>query len=142
MLVLALYFQRLTIYKLPPREVIVSVFLPLGPLGQGGYGIMRLGQVCLKIFPTDNTLNSLAGQILYVDGFLIALLLWGFGLAWLFFALASISRSKFPFNMGWWGFTFPLGVFTLSTITLGQEMPSKLFDVLGMVGNALAPLSH
>ena len=24
-------------YKLPPREVIVSVFLPLGPLGQGMY---------------------------------------------------------------------------------------------------------
>ena len=37
MFTLVLYFQRLTIYKLPPREVIVSVFLPLGPLGQGTY---------------------------------------------------------------------------------------------------------
>lgn len=35
MFTLVLYFQRLTIHKLPPREVIVSVFLPLGPLGQG-----------------------------------------------------------------------------------------------------------
>lgn len=35
MFTLVLYFQRLTVYKLPPREVIVSVFLPLGPLGQG-----------------------------------------------------------------------------------------------------------
>jgi tellurite resistance protein TehA-like permease len=38
MLVLVVYFQRLAFYKLPPREVIVSVFLPLGPLGQGSFG--------------------------------------------------------------------------------------------------------
>ena len=38
MAILVIYFQRLTVYKLPPREVIVSVFLPLGPLGQGGFG--------------------------------------------------------------------------------------------------------
>ena len=43
------------------------------------------------------------------------------------------SRSKFPFNMGWWGFTFPLGVFTVSTTTIGKEMPSKFFEVLGTV---------
>jgi tellurite resistance protein TehA-like permease len=41
MAVLVIYFQRLTIHHLPPREVIVSVFLPLGPLGQGGFGIMQ-----------------------------------------------------------------------------------------------------
>ena len=34
---LVLYFQRLTVHNLPPREAIVSVFLPLGPLGQGMY---------------------------------------------------------------------------------------------------------
>ncbi len=34
MVVLVIYFQRLTVHKLPPREVIVSVFLPLGPLGK------------------------------------------------------------------------------------------------------------
>lgn len=37
MFTLVLYFQRLTVHSLPPREVIVSVFLPLGPLGQGMY---------------------------------------------------------------------------------------------------------
>lgn len=40
MFVLVMYFHRLTIHHLPPKEVIVSVFLPLGPLGQGGFGIM------------------------------------------------------------------------------------------------------
>jgi tellurite resistance protein TehA-like permease len=123
MVVLVIYFQRLTVHKLPPREVIVSVFLPLGPLGQGGFGVMQLGKVALRIFPKTRTLEAAggsAGEILYVVG-------------WLFFALASISRSKFPFNMGWWGFTFPLGVFTVSTTTLGKEIPSVFFDVLGTV---------
>ena len=134
--VLVIYFQRLTICKLPPREVIVSVFIPLGPLGQGGFAIMQLGKVSLKIFPQTHTLeaaNGRAGEILYVTGWLIALIMWGFAIVWLFFAIASISSSKFPFNIGWWSFTFPLGVFALSTTTMGKELPSVFFDVLGTV---------
>lgn len=139
MAVLVIYFQRLTVHKLPPREVIVSVFLPLGPLGQGGFAIMQLGKVSMLIFPQTKTLPAIIatggrpGDILYVIGWIVALVMWGFAIVWLFFALASISRSKFPFNMGWWGFTFPLGVFTVSTTTIGKETSSRFFDVLGTV---------
>lgn len=38
LMVMVIYFQRLTLHKLPPKAMIVSVFLPLGPLGQGGFG--------------------------------------------------------------------------------------------------------
>lgn len=38
LVVLVIYYQRLAVHKLPPREVIVSCFLPLGPLGFGGFG--------------------------------------------------------------------------------------------------------
>ncbi|CAD6568985.1 MAG: hypothetical protein ASARMPRED_002259, partial [Alectoria sarmentosa] len=131
MFTLVLYFQRLTVYNLPPREVIVSVFLPLGPVGQGAYGIMQLGTVAMKLFPTTGTLVPNAGETFYVVGVLVALVMWGFGLVWFFFALASIARSRFPFNMGWWGFTFPIGVYTLATNQLGKEIPSKVFSVLG-----------
>ena len=34
---------------------------------------------------------------------------------------------------GWWGFTFPLGVFAVSTCTLANEVPSKFFKVLGTI---------
>ena len=136
MAVLVIYFQRLIICKLPPREVIVSVFIPLGPLGQGGFAIMQLAKVSLKIFPLTHTLeaaNGRAGEILYVTGWLIALIMWGSAVVWLFFAIASISSSKFPFNLSWWSFIFPLGVFTLSTTTMRKELPSAFFDVLGTV---------
>ena len=99
MVVLVMYFHRLTVHRLPPREVIVSVFLPLGPLGQGGFAIMQLGKVAMKIFPFTNSLIPGAGETLYILGFGLALIMWGFGLVWLFFAVASISRSRFPFNM-------------------------------------------
>ena len=49
-LVLVIYYQRLAVHKLPPREVIVSCFLPLGPLGFGGFTIMYLGQVARTVF--------------------------------------------------------------------------------------------
>ena len=133
MVVLVMYFHRLTVHKLPPREVIVSVFLPLGPLGQGGFAIMQLGKLAMEIIPKTNTLIPSAGETLYTVGFGLALIMWGYGLVWLFFALASITRSKFPFNMGWWGFTFPLGVFTVSTTTFAKELPSPFFRVIGTV---------
>ncbi len=59
--------------------------------------------------------------------------MWAYGLVWIFFALASISRGKFPFNLSWWGFTFPLGVWASATISIGQEMPSRFVTVLGTV---------
>lgn len=37
MMILVIYFQRLALHKVPPRSVIVSVCLPLGPMGQGAF---------------------------------------------------------------------------------------------------------
>lgn len=38
LMVMVIYLMRLMLHKLPPKAVIVSTFLPLGPLGQGGFG--------------------------------------------------------------------------------------------------------
>ncbi|KAJ6018199.1 hypothetical protein N7451_001578 [Penicillium sp. IBT 35674x] len=134
LMVMVIYLQRLTLHKLPPKAVIVSVFLPLGPLGQGGYGMMKLGQCARDIFPKTHTLEEGSGPTFYTLGFLVALILWSFGLVWLFFASASIAHcKKFPFNIGWWGFTFPLGVYAASTTQIGTELPSKFFAVLGTI---------
>jgi len=138
MSVLVIYFIRLTTSHLPPKEVIVSTFLPLGPLGMGGFSLMTLGRVSLTLLRETHTLPAstsvYAGDFLYLLGFAVALILWGFGLVWLFFAVASIYRTqRFPFNMGWWSFTFPLGVYATSTNTLAAELPSAFFRVLGTI---------
>ena len=134
MSVLVMYYQRLALHKLPPREVIVSCFLPLGPLGMGGYTIMYLGKVSRLNFAQTHILSDVAGEVVYILGFFVALIMWGFGLVWLVFALATIYKCRpFPFNMGWWGFTFPLGVYAVSTITFGVEMPSQFFKIFGII---------
>ena len=136
MSVLVIYFLRLLIHRIPPRDVMVSVFLPLGPLGSGGYGILLFGKVARRIFQETGSLNAevtRAGDILYVVGWVVALVMWGYGSLWLCFALASICRRRFPFNMGWWAFTFPLGVLATSAILLGKEMPSLFFSIIGAV---------
>lgn len=142
MFTMVIYFHRLTMHRLPPREVIVSVFLPLGPLGQGAFAIMQLGQDSLKLFERNNYIPAApaAGQILYTGGLMIALVMWGFGIIWLFFALASIWRTRFPFNLGWWGFTFPLGVYAVATSTLAEELPSLFFKVLSTILSVIVVL--
>jgi tellurite resistance protein TehA-like permease len=139
---LVIYFHCLTMHHLPPPEVIVSVFLPVAPLGQGAFAIMQFGKVAVKVFLQNKTLESIqtrSGDILYVFGWVVGLVMWAYGLAWLFFALASISRGRFPFNLGWWGFTFPLGAWASATISFGQEMPSRFFGVLGTVSHHPLP---
>lgn len=53
---------------------------------------MRLGSVARIVFPITHTLDPLAGSVAYILGFLGALILWGFGLIWLVFALATIYK--------------------------------------------------
>lgn len=133
---LTIYLRRLFEFKLPPREAIVSVFLPLGPFGQGGFAMMQLGKVAMAVVPKTHSVPTatMAGEFLYLTGFCTALFLWGFGLLWLFLALASLSRfRKIPFNVSWWALTFPLGVYAVATVTLGQELPSSFFKITGEV---------
>jgi tellurite resistance protein TehA-like permease len=142
-MIMVMYYTRLALHKMPPREVIVSSFLPIGPFGMGGFGILNLGKLAKEVFPKTETLNDpMAGSIAYVLGFFVALIMWGMGLIWFTFALAKIFRSRpFPFNMGWWGLTFPLGVFSISTILIGEELPSRFFGVLGTIfGTAVIAL--
>jgi tellurite resistance protein TehA-like permease len=76
------------------------------------------------------------GPILTGAGLLGGLVLWGFGTWWL--ALATLTTLRFirqglPFNLGWWAFTFPLGVFTASTFSLGSLTHLGFFTGLGEV---------
>lgn len=138
--VLALYFHRLTIHSLPPKDVIVSVFLPVGPLGQGGFGIQQLGKVAVKILPQTSAFAAAGvdivrgAEMLYVLGVFIGMIMWGFALVWVCFALISLATIRdFPFNMGWWGFTFPLGVWATCTSMLAINLSSEFFKVATMV---------
>jgi tellurite resistance protein TehA-like permease len=92
----------------------------------------------MKVFPVTHTLELVpnAAEILYVLGFIVALFMWSFAIVWFFLASAMVIQSRgFPFSMGWWSFTFPIGVFALSTMTIGNAIGSSFFKVLGTVSH-------
>ena len=42
MIVLVIYYQRLILHKLPPKQLAMSCFLTLGPVGFGGFGYVHV----------------------------------------------------------------------------------------------------
>lgn len=138
LLISALYFHRLTVYHLPDSEVIVSAFLPMGPIGQGAFGLIQLAQAGQKVFPSTGFLGSSnAGEVVFIVSTIAALMLWGLGLWWLCHGMYSVIvrriHGRLKFNMGFWGFIFPLGVFNSATYALAKALPSAFFSYLAMV---------
>ncbi|SNX88082.1 related to SSU1 - plasma membrane sulfite pump [Melanopsichium pennsylvanicum] len=142
LLILVLYFQRLLLFKSPPRDVIISVFLPLGPCGQGGEACLHLGKVALHLLPIISTPASSSGvpqlfsvgQALYGAGLISAMLLFGLGIWWLAIGLFTIvrelKRGKLGFNMGWWGLTFPFASLAICTARLAIELNSLTLKIV------------
>ncbi|QCP53685.1 C4-dicarboxylate ABC transporter [Trinickia violacea] len=130
--VLTIVFFRLLIHKLPHRDLAPSSWLTLGPIGTGALGLLTLGQAAPLAF-AGTPLASVA--LLARDlGVLGGLLLWGAGLWWLLTAIFFTLRYRaegLPFNLGWWGFTFPLGVFTLATLGLYRVTGFAGFAAIG-----------
>ena len=62
--------------------------------------------------------------------------LWGFGLWWLAAAVALLVRylrhAALPYGPGWWAFTFPLGAYTLATLTLARAWDTAVLEWIGV----------
>jgi len=138
LLVMAVYFHRLAVHKLPNSEVIVSAFLPLGPCGQGVFGLLQIAKVGRRVFAeTDLAGVGGSGDIVLVVSLVGGFMIWGLGLWWLLHGVACVTirmlAARLRFNMGFWGFIFPLGVFIAGTISLGDLLSSAFFSYLSVV---------
>jgi hypothetical protein len=63
------------------------------------------------------------GEVAFGLGIIGGTILWGYGAWWLLLAVlksARYFRHGIPFNLGWWGFIFPLGVYSLATLALAR----------------------
>lgn len=132
--ILTILILRMALHKLPHESMAASSWLALGPIGTGALGLLLLGADAPAIFAA----NGLAriGEIAEGLGLISGVILWGVGLWWIVMAsLITIRyfRAGIPFNLGWWGFTFPLGVYSLATLRLGSMLHLSFFDVAGCV---------
>jgi C4-dicarboxylate transporter/malic acid transport protein len=130
--VLTILLLRMALHKLPHESMAASSWLALGPISTGAFGLLVLGADSPAVF-TANGLSGV-GEIASGLGLLGGVILWGVGVWWCLMALlitARYLRDGIPFNLGWWGFTFPLGVFALTTLKLGAVLHLAFFSVLG-----------
>jgi C4-dicarboxylate transporter/malic acid transport protein len=131
---LTILLLRMALHKLPHASMASSSWLALGPISTGAFGLMVLGADAPAIFAANGL--SGVGEIASGLGLIAGIILWGVGVWWLLMAVlitVRYLRHGLPFNLGWWGFTFPLGVFALTTLKLGAVLNLGFFSILGSV---------
>ena len=131
--ILVILFLRLVLHKLPHRDMAASGWLALGPLGTGALALLLLGRAAPGILAPLGLGD--AGVVAHGFGVIGGLLLWGYGGWWLLIAVAMTCTylpRGLPFNMGWWGFIFPLGVYTAASFALAAQTGLAFFTWAGV----------
>ncbi|MFJ4141192.1 TDT family transporter [Pseudomonas sp. NPDC089734] len=132
--ILVILLLRMALHKLPHESMAASSWLSLGPIGTGALGMLVLGSDAPAIFASQGLPG--VGEIAQGMGLLVGILFWGLGLWWMALALLITLRyfkAGIPFNLGWWGFIFPLGVYAISTLKLGAVLHMAFFNAMGVV---------
>jgi len=130
--VLSVLFLRLALHRLPPGDLGVTGWLTLGPLGTGAQAMVLLGAASVRAFA--GTPLAPAAQVAQSIGLVVGLVLWGYGAWWWVIAILTTLhhvKRTLPFNMGWWAFTFPLGVFTAATLAIAHATGAAFFTLAG-----------
>jgi tellurite resistance protein TehA-like permease len=150
MFIITLWIYRSALHGLPTAAALPSVFLPLGPCGQGSFGIALLGKVTRNLaYEHDLGFSVISGDsarniadAIYAGGLVTGLIFWGLALLW--YILASVffiehcirNRSYLgvkSFAISFTALTFPIGVWATATTELAAELDSPALKVIGTV---------
>ena len=154
--VITLWIYRTAVGGMPAAAALPSIFLPLGPCGQGSFGIVLLGNVIrqlaytygigFSVAPTTSAANMdsmlRVADAVYASCLVTGIILWGLGLVWYTLAMAmtldhgfrnTVYFSPKSFSIGWTAYTFPIGVWATATTQLASELDSPAFKVLGTI---------
>ncbi|SCU84105.1 LANO_0C00430g1_1 [Lachancea nothofagi CBS 11611] len=163
LLVISTYIWNLYVNKIPSVNMIFTMFLVVGPMGQGSYGILLLTDNMKEYIEQyyqstatdgDEYIIKLAIQCSFkVCGVMLSLLLIANGIFFTILSFAAVasclntSRSThkgakiYTFHKGWWTMTFPLGTMALGTKELYQQynqyVPLTAFKVVSAIYSVL-----
>ncbi|KAF5385900.1 hypothetical protein D9615_002517 [Tricholomella constricta] len=141
LMILTVYLTRLILHGPPDTSLILSAFITLGPVGQGGFSFLINGENLSILLPVHlgETFPhaALTGELLYSACFCAAWILWSMGIAWLMISLISVyavaREQQIPFSLAYWGLIFPTGVFGLLSEQLGLVLDSPFFNYFGAI---------
>lgn len=139
--ILSILMLRLALHQLPSKELAITGWLALGPIGTGALALLVLGAQAPQILAFIQMQQL--GVFFQNAGIVASFILLGFGIWW--FAIAILTTLKhattdLPFNLGWWGLTFPLGVFTLAVLNLGHQIHVNFIVDVGLAFAAILML--
>ncbi len=130
LLTMGLLFARLVLHPLPPAALAPTVWIALGPVGVGALAAPALARAMPAAVPG-------AAAAVATPSLLFASALWGFGVWWLAVAVALLVRylraGGFAFHLGWWAFTFPLGAFTVATLSIARGWQAPALEAVAAV---------
>jgi C4-dicarboxylate transporter/malic acid transport protein len=137
LLIVTTLHHRLVAHPLFSSSLAPSLWIGLGPIGVGAITLVKMAAAGTVVFGTaDRPVETLS--------LLAATALWGFGIWWLAAAVVLLvrflRRGPIPWSLGWWGFTFPLGAFTVATLTLARGWHISLLEWAGALLAALLGL--
>jgi C4-dicarboxylate transporter/malic acid transport protein len=121
--ILTILMLRLAVHQLPSKELAITSWLALGPIGTGALALLVLGAQAPQVLALIQLENL--GVFFQNAGIVASFILLGFGVWWVAIAVLTTLKhaaTELPFNLGWWGLTFPLGVFTLAILSLGHQL--------------------
>jgi len=133
LIIISLIWSRLAHYGTSGSARVPTLWIVLGPLGQGITAAGLLGSVAaLAVRP------ELASGM-QVFAVLFGVPVWGFAVLWIGLATALTVRTLhrgMPFALTWWSLTFPVGTFVTGTSQLAAHTGLPLFRVAAVVAYA------
>ena len=114
-MLLALYLLRLVLHGPPRGPRVGSVYIPLGPLGKGGYDLLLLGTGynAVLALPGNETVLGAEGVgiVVCVVVLVVALGLWAVGTMWLLYGLLATTgvlwHDHVHFKPAFWSLLYP-----------------------------------
>ncbi|BBZ26247.1 C4-dicarboxylate ABC transporter [Mycolicibacterium madagascariense] len=126
LIIIGMIWSRLTLYGTSGTARVPTLWIVLGPLGQGITAAGLLGSAA-----RDTVTPDLA-RGMDVFAVLFGVPAWGFAVLWIALATALTMRTLrrgMPFALTWWSLTFPVGTFVTGTTQLAVHTGLPAFRV-------------
>lgn len=126
LIIISMIWSRLALYGTSGTTRVPTLWIVLGPLGQGITAAGLLGTAAALAVPAE------LASAMNVFAVLFGVPVWGFALLWIVLATELTVRTLrrgMPFALTWWSLTFPVGTFVTGTTQLAVHTSLPAFQV-------------